>query len=133
MQKISKSKIDRFVKTVERNEFTPERKEKALRFIKDLPLSQENISSMKKVEDDEIVSAAIDKHTQVLFDVVGTFEDAVKNGIDNLDDLMSWMGISQKDAFKETFNDILDTSHIYKITAAPEPVSYTHLTLPTKA
>ena len=123
MQKISKSKIDRFVKTVERNEFTPERKEKALRFIKDLPLSQENIAAMKKVEDDEIVSAAIDKHTQVLFDAVGTFEDAVKNGIDNLDDLMSWMGISQKDEFRETFNDILDTSHIYKITAAPEPSS----------
>lgn len=121
MQKISKSKIDRFVKTVERNEFTPERKEKALQFIKDLPLSQDNIAAMKKVEDDEIVSAAIDKHTQVLFDTVGTFEDAVKNGIDNLDDLMSWMGVAQKDEFRETFNEILDTSHVYKITAAPEP------------
>lgn len=121
MQKISKSKIDRFVKTVERNEFTPERKEKALQFIKDLPLSQDNIAAMKKVEDDEIVSAAIDKHTQVLFDTVDTFEDAVKNGIDNLDDLMSWMGVAQKDEFRETFNEILDTSHVYKITAAPEP------------
>ena len=112
MQKISKSKIDRFVKTVERNEFTPERKQKALQFVKDLPLSQDNISDMKKVEDDEIVSAAIDKHTQVLFDTVATFEDAVNNGIDNLDDLISWMGISQKEEFKDTFNEILDTSHI---------------------
>lgn len=121
MQKISKSKIDRFVKTVERNEFTPERKQKALQFIKDLPLSQDNISDMKKVEDDEIVAAAIDKHTQVLFDTVATFEDAVNNGINNLDDLISWMGISRKEEFKDTFNEILDTSHIYKITAAPEP------------
>lgn len=121
MQKISKSKIDRFVKTVEKNEFTPERKEKALLFVKDLPLSQENIVAMKKVEDDDIVQAAINKHTQTLFDTVSTFEDAVNKGIYDLDDLISWMGITPKETFKETFNEILDISHIYKTTSAPEP------------
>lgn len=121
MQKISKSKIDRFVKTLERNDFTPERKQKALQFVSDLPLSQDNITAIKKVEDTEIVEAAINKHTQTLFDAVATFEDAVNNGVENLDELIDWMGITPQEEFKDTFKDILDTAHIYKVTAAPDP------------
>lgn len=119
--KISQSKLERFVQSVVANPMNETRKQRALKFIDELPLTQNHVDAIRRIDDEDFVNAAEAKHDQMVADTVSTFEEAVEKGIDNLDDLVAWMGITFKPEFKDTYREILDVAHLYKTTGAPVP------------
>lgn len=106
-----KKKIDAFVESIltNRNQFDAEKRIKAKGVLRSVPLDKESAQKIADTEDIDFSPIAKEKQSQRFDDVQLALEDAVDQGVESLDDFISWLGIEGE----EDVNKVMDFAHAY--------------------
>lgn len=107
-----KKKIDAFVGSIleNREKFDAEKRVKAKGVLRSIPLDKKSAEEIFATEDIDFAPIAKEKQGQRFDDVQVALEDAVEQGVESLDDFISWLGVQDHDY---DTSQVMDFAHAY--------------------